>query len=191
MEVLISEACRRPMDEVRSLHYDLVGPEGELILPSTWDLTIQAGWTISIHFVQQALITPSDNHSTHQNDRVQRLEDQLLQQEARNSRWEQERLQQQRQWESERANERLRWEADRQNERDRWEGERQRERDRWETDRHREREELAEQQRQLVERFALAHSAHRAKAGSSQRDLCSISPCICWLSGKSGVCNLR
>lgn len=30
-------------------HYDLVGPEGMIILPLTWDQTIQPGWHISMH----------------------------------------------------------------------------------------------------------------------------------------------
>lgn len=29
-------------------HYDLVGPEGAIILPLTWDQTIQPGWDISM-----------------------------------------------------------------------------------------------------------------------------------------------
>ncbi|PQE29184.1 kinetoplast-associated KAP protein [Rutstroemia sp. NJR-2017a BBW] len=30
-------------------HYDLIGPEGEIILPRIWDLVIQPGWIISMH----------------------------------------------------------------------------------------------------------------------------------------------
>jgi hypothetical protein len=30
-------------------HYDLVGPNGEIILPQIWDTVIEPGWRISMH----------------------------------------------------------------------------------------------------------------------------------------------
>jgi hypothetical protein len=181
MEVLISEACRRPLDVIRNVRYDLEGPEREFILPSTWDLTIQAGWTISIHFVDQSQSAPSDEHCVQQADQLQRLEDQILQQEERASRWEQEKEQQHHDWKSARTAEWHQWAAERQDERERWERERQRERQAWEE----------EQERRLVERGALVHGTRRNKAGFSPGELCGLSPCICWLSGKSRVCKQR
>ncbi|KAI0554809.1 hypothetical protein F4679DRAFT_525001 [Xylaria curta] len=35
--------------EVRAGHYDLIGPDGMIILPSTWEEIIQPGWNISMH----------------------------------------------------------------------------------------------------------------------------------------------
>ncbi|KAI0449404.1 hypothetical protein F5B21DRAFT_49132 [Xylaria acuta] len=35
--------------EVREGHYDLVGPDGAIILPQTWEEIIQPGWNISMH----------------------------------------------------------------------------------------------------------------------------------------------
>lgn len=147
MEALISEACRRPIDDIRNVQYDLEGPEGELILPSTWELTIQAGWTISIRFVEQTPNTLSDDHSAHLADRVQKVEDQIVQQEERIFTWQQEGQRQQRECESVRA--------------------------------------------RLDEQVALPRGSGRDKAGSSQGNLCSISPLICWLSGKRRTCNQR
>ncbi|PQE31240.1 kinetoplast-associated KAP protein [Rutstroemia sp. NJR-2017a WRK4] len=34
---------------VQEGHYDLVDPEGEIILPRVWDLVVQPGWAISMH----------------------------------------------------------------------------------------------------------------------------------------------
>ncbi|KAK4543099.1 hypothetical protein LTR36_005876 [Oleoguttula mirabilis] len=36
-------------EHVRQGHYDLIGPDGEVILPRAWDTTIQPGWEISMH----------------------------------------------------------------------------------------------------------------------------------------------
>ncbi|KAI1174740.1 hypothetical protein F4777DRAFT_588989 [Nemania sp. FL0916] len=35
--------------EVLAGHYDLVGPDGTIILPQTWDQIIQPGWNITMH----------------------------------------------------------------------------------------------------------------------------------------------
>lgn len=35
-------------EHVREGHYDLVGPNGGIILPSAWDSTIQPGWRITM-----------------------------------------------------------------------------------------------------------------------------------------------
>jgi hypothetical protein len=181
MEALISEACRRPLDDIRNVQYDLEGPGREFILPSTWDLTIQAGWTVSIHFVDQSQSTPSDEYRVQQANQLQRLEDRILQQEDRASGWEQEREQQQRDWETARTAEGRQWQAERQRDRERWERDRERERQVWEE----------EMQRRLVERVALVHGTRRDKSGYGPGDLCGLSPCICWLSGKSRVCKQR
>ena len=30
-------------------HYDLVGPDGEIILPQVWDIVVQPDWAITMH----------------------------------------------------------------------------------------------------------------------------------------------
>ncbi|KAJ8105243.1 hypothetical protein ONZ43_g7503 [Nemania bipapillata] len=35
--------------EVRAGHYDLIGPDGAIILPQIWDLMVQPGWNVSMH----------------------------------------------------------------------------------------------------------------------------------------------
>ena len=34
---------------VQEGHYDLIGPNGELILPQVWETTVEPGWEISMH----------------------------------------------------------------------------------------------------------------------------------------------
>lgn len=36
-------------DHVRAGHYDLMGPDGEIILPQVWDACVQPDWEISMH----------------------------------------------------------------------------------------------------------------------------------------------
>lgn len=36
-------------DHVRAQHYDLTGPDGEIILPQVWDTMVQPDWEISMH----------------------------------------------------------------------------------------------------------------------------------------------
>ena len=52
MEDLIRQAFLN-VDEIGELvqegHYDLVGPDGEIILPRVWDSVIQPDWTITMH----------------------------------------------------------------------------------------------------------------------------------------------
>ncbi|KAI0160196.1 hypothetical protein GGR57DRAFT_410245 [Xylariaceae sp. FL1272] len=51
MEELIHEAFRHVEvvgPEVLAGHYDLMGPEDTIILPSTWDKIVQPGWNISM-----------------------------------------------------------------------------------------------------------------------------------------------
>lgn len=33
---------------VQAGHYDLLGPDGEIILPAVWDKTVQPGWQINM-----------------------------------------------------------------------------------------------------------------------------------------------
>ena len=52
MENLIRQAFLhvKVLDEhVREGQYDLVGPNGQIILPSVWDTIIQPGWLITMH----------------------------------------------------------------------------------------------------------------------------------------------
>lgn len=30
-------------------HFDLTGPDGGIILPSTWESVIEPGWTVNMH----------------------------------------------------------------------------------------------------------------------------------------------
>ncbi|KAF3771051.1 hypothetical protein M406DRAFT_243494, partial [Cryphonectria parasitica EP155] len=51
MERLIYQAFEHIDDlgpHVHEGHYDLEGPEGELILKEIWDTTIQPGWQITM-----------------------------------------------------------------------------------------------------------------------------------------------
>jgi hypothetical protein len=52
MEELIRQAFLHIMPlgpHVAEGHYDLVGPQGEIILPRCWEETIQPGWSITMH----------------------------------------------------------------------------------------------------------------------------------------------
>lgn len=51
MEDLIKQAFAHVENlnhQVQAGHYDLIGPDGEIILPMVWDKTIQPGWQISM-----------------------------------------------------------------------------------------------------------------------------------------------
>lgn len=51
MDVLIKQAFAHVEGtgpHVQAGHYDLIGPDGEIILPVVWDKTIQPGWQISM-----------------------------------------------------------------------------------------------------------------------------------------------
>ena len=170
MELQISDACRRPLENLRSRQYDLMGPEGEILLPRTWERTIQPGWTISIVFIENLTQASINEHCAQHRDIAQRLADWEAGQEGRNSRWEAERQREREQWEEERSAERLRWEVERQREREQWEE--------W-------------YQRELDRRLTNMCSIRRAGGGPSLGDVCGISPCLCWLSGKQRRCHMR
>ena len=127
MEIQISDACRRSLDDLRSCQYELVGPEGEIILPRTWELTIQPGWTIAIVFTDAHQRTSVNEHHAQHHNIMERQGEWETQQEVKNRRWEAERQSERERWEEERRVERTRWEDERQRERDRWEDERRRE----------------------------------------------------------------
>jgi hypothetical protein len=52
---------------VQEGHYDLVGPNGEIILPKVWETTIEPDWSISMHM--WPMPEPSRPHSRHWNGR--------------------------------------------------------------------------------------------------------------------------
>ena len=203
MEIQISDACRRPLNELRSRQYDLVGPEGEIILPRSWELTIQPGWTISIVFTETQQQALADEHCAQDQDIRQRLGEWEAQQEARYSTWEAEKHRERERWEEESRAEKLRWEDDRQRERERWEEEMRAERRRWEDNRQRERERWEEEMRaerrrwdverhrELDQRLADVCRIHFGGERLTPRQICSISPCLCWLSGNRRKCHLR
>lgn len=35
--------------DVQMGHYDLIGPQGAIIMPSTWETVIKPGWSITMH----------------------------------------------------------------------------------------------------------------------------------------------
>lgn len=52
MESLINQAFQHVDvigEHVKAGHYDLVGPSGEIILPSLWDAIIEPDWQITMH----------------------------------------------------------------------------------------------------------------------------------------------
>jgi hypothetical protein len=52
MQELIRQAflhVNRIGQRVAEGHYDLIGPNGEIILPKVWETTIEPGWSISMH----------------------------------------------------------------------------------------------------------------------------------------------
>ncbi|KAH6842266.1 hypothetical protein B0I37DRAFT_356367 [Chaetomium sp. MPI-CAGE-AT-0009] len=52
VEELIQQACVRISsigDEVKEGRYDLVAPDGSVILPIVWDLSVQPGWFVTMH----------------------------------------------------------------------------------------------------------------------------------------------
>ena len=52
MKYLITEAFHHVADlgpDVADGHYDLVGPQNEIILPSIWEAVVKPGWKISMH----------------------------------------------------------------------------------------------------------------------------------------------
>ena len=117
MEMLISEACRRPLGDLRGHQFDLVGPNGDIILPSTWELNVQPGWTITIVFVEPPLPVPTNETYAAHRSIIQRLEHWDANQEENLSGWEAERQRERESWQEERNSERLRWEENRQRER--------------------------------------------------------------------------
>ena len=131
MDIQISDACRGPLNDLRSRQYALVEPEGEIILPRSWELTIQPGWTISIVLTETQQQSPANEHCAQDQDIRQRLEEWEAHQEARYSRWEAEKERERKWREEESRAEKLRWEDERQRERERWEDERRRELDQW------------------------------------------------------------
>ena len=59
MEDLIKQAFAHvevTSPHVQEGHYDLIGPDGEIILPIVWDKTVQPGWQISMR------MWPMDKH---------------------------------------------------------------------------------------------------------------------------------
>ncbi|KAL9054558.1 MAG: hypothetical protein Q9162_004114 [Coniocarpon cinnabarinum] len=36
-------------EEVANQHFDLIGPDGEIILPATWEVLVQPDWTVKMH----------------------------------------------------------------------------------------------------------------------------------------------
>jgi len=192
MEVQISDACRRPLNNLRSHQYELVGPEGEIILPRTWELTIQPGWTIFIVFTDAHQQTSANEHRAQHSDIMQRLDQWEAQQEINICRWEAERQRERERWEEERRVDRTRWEDERQRERDGWEEEREAERHRWEDDRRRERDRWEDEHRtEQGQRLGEIGSIHRVWRRPDPKHMCGISPCLCWLSGNRGRCHVR
>ena len=52
MEYLIKEAFLHMADlgpHVADGQYDLLGPKGEILLPSIWESVIEPGWEITMH----------------------------------------------------------------------------------------------------------------------------------------------
>jgi flagellar basal body rod protein FlgF len=52
MEELIKQASLHVDilgEHVHEGHYDLVGPDGEIILLQVWEIMVQADWTITMH----------------------------------------------------------------------------------------------------------------------------------------------
>ena len=39
-------------------HYDLVGPDGEIIMPQVWETMIQPGWAVTMHMWPMPEPTP-------------------------------------------------------------------------------------------------------------------------------------
>ena len=52
MEQLIHQAFMHVegfSEQVQAGHYDLAGPDGEIILPGVWDVVVQPDWQITMH----------------------------------------------------------------------------------------------------------------------------------------------
>ena len=52
MEALIRQAFEHVEDigpHVQNGHYDLMGPDGGIIIPSAWETTIEPDWKITMH----------------------------------------------------------------------------------------------------------------------------------------------
>ena len=61
MEFLIKEAFTHVEvlgPHVESGHYDLLGPQGEIILPHVWETVIEPDWTITMHMWPMAEENP-------------------------------------------------------------------------------------------------------------------------------------
>ena len=55
MEELIKQAFVHVKDigpHVQEGHYDLLGPNGEIILPQVWDTVVEPDWTVTMHMWQ-------------------------------------------------------------------------------------------------------------------------------------------
>ncbi|KAI0870185.1 hypothetical protein GGS24DRAFT_118203 [Hypoxylon argillaceum] len=48
--------------EVRMGHYDLIGPDGTIVLPQIWELMVQPGWHISMHMWPMSQQPPMPAH---------------------------------------------------------------------------------------------------------------------------------
>lgn len=49
-------------------HYDLIGPDGQIILPQVWETTIQPGWSVTMHMwpmPEPSPLTPSSRPPGH------------------------------------------------------------------------------------------------------------------------------
>ncbi len=58
-------------------HYDLIGPDGEIILPEVWDSTIQPGWSVTMHMwpmPEEPSKTPPPEVSLQPSDRPEVVE---------------------------------------------------------------------------------------------------------------------
>ena len=52
MEFLIKEAFKYVDglgQRVDMGHYDLLGPQGDIILPAVWEAIVEPGWTVTMH----------------------------------------------------------------------------------------------------------------------------------------------
>lgn len=51
-------------DHVHQGHYDLLGPDGEIILPQVWDTTVQPGWEVEMHMWPLAELEKVGKHGS-------------------------------------------------------------------------------------------------------------------------------
>ena len=179
MEIQISDTCRQTLPDLRGRHYDLVGPGGEIILPRTWELTIQPGWTISIVFSEL-----SNENCTHRNT-TQGLDICEANQDARMDSGEEERQREREQWAEERREERRLWAEERREERQLWAEETREERRLWQEERQ------GDFRRELDRRISEVHDLRRSEARANLGTLCKLHSSLCWLSGHRRRCHFR